>query len=335
MKKRNLLMALLLLFCMFTATIIVGCGGGDSGGGDPSPYPTTPVPTTGTITQDNAQKVAYNTFKLTKANPSGSYSPEQETKVMELVANYVNDEIDKGRISGDISKTITDPYDGDGTVVITGSYNYDLTTRNWDASFSMVYENIHVSIPEYTPSDFDASGAITATINFNRTDGTMTASMAYAGYELTNGTNTYRYTGTVDQSGVLENRELASYTSNSTVTMNATTSEGSGSMATVATTQVTIDSETGEASISVSGTLTYSDFDGTSGVATVSTDTPIVVSNTGNFNSGTLVVTDIYGNSLYIEVTGVNTVVIKLNNYTIFTGNLEDFYVPIDVPPYF
>lgn len=325
----------LLLCCALAAMFIVGCSGGDSGGDGGSPIP---VPTsTGTINNQNAQKVAYSSFRLTKANPSAAYDPEFDNKkdLLKMAVNDINDQIDAGRISGQINKIITDPYDGEGTVTMTGTYSYDASTRDWNATVSMVYEDIHISIPEYTPSDFNASGTLNVVIDFNRTAVTMNATLSYAGYHLDNGTSKYEYAGNVVQEGTLVNRELSSYTSQISITTTATTPEGTGSMAAACETKVTVDPQTGEQNITVTGTLTYSDFDGTSGVVIIDTNTTIELTASGAYTEGTMTVTDIYGNTVTVEITGSNQVAISLNGYTIFSGNLEDFYVPIDVPPYF
>lgn len=336
MKKCNYSKAALLLLCAFAAMFIIGCSGGDSGGGGGD----TPVPTptsTGTITNDNAQKMAYNAFKMTKANPSSAYNPEFDNKkdLLTMVANDINDQIDSGKISGQINKIITDPYDGVGTIILSGTYDYDATTRDWNATLSMVYDEIHISIPEYTPSDFDASGTLNLTVEFNRTNGTMNANLAYAGYHLDNGTTKYEYTGSVSQEGTLVDKELGSYTSQTVVTTRATTDEGTGSMAAACETVVTINAETGEATVSVKGTLTYTDFDGATGVVIIDTETPVKITLSGDFTEGSMTVTDIYGNTITIEITGSNELAIILNNFTIFSGNLEEFYVPVEVPPYF
>lgn len=336
MKTGNFSRTALLLLCAFAAMFIIGCSGGDSGGGGGD----TPIPTptsTGTITNDNAQKMAYNAFKMTKANPSSAYNPELDNKndLLTLAVNDINAQIDAGKISGQINKIITDPYDGVGTIIMSGTYSYDAATRDWNATLSMVYDEIHISIPEYTPSDFDASGTLNVVVDFNRTDSIMNATLSYAGYHLDNGTTKYEYTGNVIQEGTLVNKELGSYTSQTSVTMAATTSEGTGSMAAVCETKVTLDAQTGEGTVSVTGTMTYSDFDGTSGVVIIDTATPVKITTSGTFTDGSITVTDIYGNTVTVEITGSNEVAIILNNYTIFSGNLEEFYVPIDVPPYF
>ena len=336
MKKGNFTRTALLLLCTFAAMFIIGCSGGDSGGsGGDTPIPT---PTsTGTINSDNAQKTAYNAFKMTKANPSAAYNPEFDNKkdLLTLAVNDINAQIDAGKISGQINRIITDPYDGVGTIILSGTYDYDATTRDWNATLSMVYDEIHVSIPEYTPSDFNASGTLNVVVDFNRTNGTMSANLAYAGYHLDNGTTKYEYAGSVIQEGTLVNKELGSYTSQTTVTTTATTTEGTGSMAAACETVVTIDAGTGEATVSVKGTMTYTDFDGTSGVVLIDTETPVKITVSGAFTEGSMTVTDVYGNTVTVEITGSNEVAIILNNFTIFSGNLEDFYVPIDVPPYF
>ncbi len=336
MKTGNFTRTALLLLCAFAAMFILGCSGGDSGGGGgdvPIPTPTS----TGTINNDNAQKMAYNAFKMTKANPSSAYNPELDNKndLLTLAVNDINAQIDAGRISGQINKIITDPYDGEGTIVMSGTYSFDASTRDWNATLSMVYDNIHISIPEYTPSDFNASGTLNVVVDFNRTEGTMNATLSYAGYHLDNGITKYEYTGNVVQEGTLVDKELASYTSQTSVTTSATTTEGTGSMVAVCETKVTLDAQTGEATVSVTGTMTYTDFDGTGGVVIIDTATPIKITTSGDFTEGSMTVTDIYGNTITVEITGSNEIAIILNSYTLFSGNLEDFYVPIDVPPYF
>jgi len=329
MKQKFYSSLALMILCAFAMVAVIGCGGGGSGtsGGDVPPIPT-PFPTggTGTINQANAKQVGWDVYNQAFSNPQSTYTPDVQNgqQIFEMMVNHINEEIASGKkATHTINKVIMDPHDADGTLVISGEYTYDAQTRSWNASLSLVYTDFYVKLPQYTPSEYNANGALTVQISYDQTLGIMEASLAYAGYHLDSESNSYEYTGSIAQSGKLENRKLVSYTAEAAMTLSSSVE---GSLVIAVSTNAQINPDTGEVTLSVSGSMTYSGYNGATGVAIIETEIPLVVTATGDTTEGIITVTDIYGNELIIEITDTNTVSITLNGIEVFSGDLEEFY---------
>lgn len=326
MKKCFAKVYILVFLFVITIAFVAGC---TSDLGNTSPMESF---TGDAITAENARQIAWETFRQNYNDPQAVYSPGkalQDSRILKDAAVLVNNHIASGvKESHVLNEIIADPYDGNGTRIMSGNYTLDEEMGDWEAGLTLVYEDFHVEISPYTPSEYSADGTIHATISYKYSTGEMEASLSYAGYHIINGSDEYLYTGSIVQNGVLVEQELVSYEALANMTLNSETESDSGSLVISCITNMEKGDEEGSYTLSVSGNLVYSLYNGISGVAIFESETPLYVSSSGDTENGEIHITDGAGNELDIKITGADQVLATLNDETIFIGSLSDFCPP-------
>lgn len=270
-----------------------------------------------------------------------------------LIGGSGNDDtLSKGTF--DINQTIVNP--NGGQALITGTVTTDPTTGDKQASLQIVFTQWHVirpfenedeeedeSSPEESPTasptptdtptpdptgspvvvDFYINGTKTVNFTLNGATSEFTATIAFQDLVFSSSESTVSYNGSITETGVVADDDVINtqfvVQVTKTKTDLATLETGSAAW------DVTMDfaklDET--ETFSLNGTVTFANFNGLDGIASIVTITPLTRVD-DVFTAGDIEVT--YGTSLLImQITADNTLTITLDGTVIFTGTLGEF----------
>ncbi|MFP4498916.1 MAG: hypothetical protein ACLFQV_11960 [Vulcanimicrobiota bacterium] len=334
MKVKTRALVTIILTLLLAGSLIMGCGGGgggtgsgttpDGGGGGDSSTPTANFSTT------NSKTVSYYCLKSLNENPMEMYDFGGQNDVARKVLEDAFRNVDLSRAETTVDQTVTDPFDQNGTMHITGTIS---TQAGGDksANLTLTFTDWYMFFPYRSQSQFNANGTVTLVVEVTNNETQFSAVSTYNNLTLTSYSTpqvTITNNGTINQAGTLEDMEQASYTItvDTTKTVSGSVHEDqNGTLVNQTSATMTAYEEEMKVEMAIQGTLSFTDFDELTSTVTIATTQDVVLeydesSQDFIIQSGQITMTNSGNDTLVVDATGNGNIEISLNGTTVYEG---------------